>query len=586
MDKIVVLDFGGQYCHLISRRIRDLGVYSEVMSVDKFEELVGQGFNTMSFPCQRESRDSCWSLSRTMMRGRNDDKPLHEIKGIILSGGAASVYDKNSPKCDKAILHLRPFEIRNSKFKIPILGICYGHHLIAYLDNGKVLSGTVGEYGVTELRVKKQSRLLKGFDRGKKQEVRSKISVWMNHKDIVKSLPKNYSIIASTKHSRIAVFANETDKIYGVQFHPEVTHTENGNKILKNFVIDICHAKREWDASHIIQNIKQEIKEKIGNRKAVIALSGGVDSSTAAILAKEVIGKKLLAVYVDTGLMRYKETELMQEIFLDKDIPQRHRDTENTEKNPVNPVKESGKSYGLNLKIVHAEDRFFKALKGVVEPEKKRKIIGKLFIDIFDEVAVKKNAKVLIQGTIYSDRIESGITKHSSTIKSHHNVGGLPKDMKLELYEPLRNLYKDEVRKLAAKVGLRKDIIKRHVFPGPGLAVRIIGEITPQKAEIVRKSSYIVEQELKKANLYEKVWMAFTVFLSIKSVGIQGDARSYKNPLVVRIIESKDAMTANFSKIPYEILEKISTRITNEISEVNRVVYDISNKPPATMEWE
>jgi GMP synthase (glutamine-hydrolysing) len=508
MDKIIVLDFGGQYCHLISRRIRDLGVYSEV------------------------------KLASTT---KQELLKISNLKGIILSGGAASVYDKSAPKLDSKILRLQ----------IPILGICYGHHLIAQLDKGQVMTAKAGEYGVTDLKINKPGKLLKGLEKTEK--------VWMNHKDIVKSLPKDYLIIASTKHSRIAVFANDKDKIYGVQFHPEVTHTENGKKILKNFVIDICHAKREWDASHIIQNIKQEIKETIGNRKAVIALSGGVDSSTAAILAKDVIGKNLIAVYVDTGMMRYKETEFMEKTFA------RH---------------------GLNLKIVHAEDRFFKALKGVVEPEKKRKIIGKLFIDIFDEVAVKENAKVLIQGTIYSDRIESGITKHSSTIKSHHNVGGLPKEMKLELYEPLRNLYKDEVRKLAIKVGLKKDIVKRHVFPGPGLAVRIIGEITPQKAEVVRKSSYIVEQELKKANLYEKVWMAFTVFLSIKSVGIQGDARSYKNPLVVRIIESKDAMTANFSKIPYEILERISTRITNEISEVNRVVYDISNKPPATMEWE
>jgi GMP synthase (glutamine-hydrolysing) len=550
MDRIIVLDFGGQYCHLISRRIRDLGVYSEVMSVEKFEELV--------------KLDS---------RLHGNDKTDGDIKGIILSGGASSVYDTNSPKCNSKILRLQ----------IPILGICYGHHLIAQLDKGQVMTAKVGEYGVTDLKILKPSRLLKGLEKTEK--------VWMNHKDIVKSLPKDYQVIASTKHSRIAAFANDKDKIYGVQFHPEVTHTENGNKILKNFVIDICKAKREWDASHIISNIKHEIKERIGNRKAVIALSGGVDSSTAAILAKDVIGKNLIAVYVDTGMMRYKETELMQEIFSDKATTKTRNERKHEEKQDSFSCLRGfsslrGKSYGLNLKIVHAEERFFKALKGVIEPEKKRKIIGKLFIDIFDEVAIKEDAKVLIQGTIYSDRIESGITKHSSTIKSHHNVGGLPKEMKLELYEPLRNLYKDEVRKLAAKVGLRKDIIKRHVFPGPGLAVRIIGEITPQKAEIVRQSSYIVEQELKKANLYEKVWMAFTVFLSIKSVGIQGDARSYKNPVVVRIIESKDAMTANFSKIPYEILERISTRITNEISEVNRVVYDISNKPPATMEWE
>jgi len=436
------------------------------------------------------------------------------------------------------------------------------------------MTAKAGEYGVTDLKILRPSELFKGLTKIEK--------VWMNHKDIIKTLPKDYAVIASTKHSRIAAFANEKDKIYGVQFHPEVTHTIHGMRVLKNFVLKICHAKREWDASHIIENIKQEIKEKVGNRKAIIALSGGVDSSTAAILIKDVIGKNLVAVYVDTGLMRYKETEFMERLFSDK-YTTKARKHEN-EKDSSSSLR--CKSFGLNLKVVHAQDRFFKALKGVTEPERKRKIIGKLFIDIFDEYAVREKAKVLIQGTIYSDRIESGITKHSSTIKSHHNVGGLPKEMKLELYEPLRNLYKDEVRKLAVKLGLKKDIVKRHVFPGPGLAIRMLGEVTPLKAEITRKASYIIEQELKKVGLYEKVWMAFAVLLPVKSVGIQGDARSYKYPIVIRIIESKDAMTANFAKIPYEILERISTRITNEISQVNRVVYDISNKPPATMEWE
>ncbi len=510
MDKIIVIDFGGQYCHLISRRIRDLSVYSEVKpaSITK-DELLN----------------------------------IPNLKGIILSGGAASVYDKSSPKCDKEIF----------KLQVPILGICYGHQLIAYLDKGKVLSGTAGEYGITELIIKRSSKILKGLSKN------NKALVWMNHKDIVKKLPSNYSVVAKTKNSPIAAFEDNKNKIYGVQFHPEVTHTENGLQVLKNFVFDICRAKREWDTSRVIHNIKQEIKDVIGNRKAVIGLSGGVDSSTAAVLVKEVIGKNLVAVYVDTGLMRYQETEFIKKVFT---------------------------KFNLNLKIVDASDKFFKALKGVVEPEKKRKIIGKLFIDVFDEVAIKEKAEVLIQGTIYSDRIESGITQHSSIIKSHHNVGGLPKNMYLEVFEPLKNLYKDEVRKIARQIGLSDEIIKRHVFPGPGLAIRIVGEVTKEKAEIVRKASYIIEQELKKVGLYERVWMAFAVLLPIKSVGIQGDARSYKYPIVIRIIESKDAMTANFVKIPYEILEKISTRITNEISEVNRVVYDISNKPPATMEWE
>jgi len=381
----------------------------------------------------------------------------------------------------------------------------------------------------------------------------------MNHKDIVVNLPKAYSIIASTADSPIAVFANRKNKIYGVQFHPEVTHTQKGNKILKNFVFKICHAKKNWSTANIVKNITSEIKQKIGNRRVIIGLSGGIDSTTAAILINKVIGKNLLAIYIDTGLMRYRETDFIKQVF---------------------------GQFNLNLKIIRAQGQFFKALKDITNPETKRKIIGKLFIDIFQKVAQKEKIKVLVQGTIYSDRIESGLTQHSSIIKSHHNVGGLPKNIKLEIYEPLRELYKDEVRKIGQKLNLPKTITGRKVFPGPGLAIRIIGKITPDRVRIVRAAGYIIEQELKKANLYQKLWMAFAVLLPIKSVGIQGDSRSYKYPVVLRIIESKDAMTASFAKIPYPILEKISTRITNEIKEVNRVVYDISNKPPATMEWE
>ncbi|MCX6814216.1 MAG: glutamine-hydrolyzing GMP synthase [Candidatus Aenigmarchaeota archaeon] len=507
MDKIVILDFGGQYCHLISRRVRDFGVYSEVLPSNAKKDLL-------------KSPD---------------------VKGLIFSGGAASVYDASSPSCSKEIFG----------YGVPILGICYGHQLIAHLNGGKVIPGESGEYGITELRILKRSILLNGLKNTEK--------VWMNHKDVVKELPGNYSITASTNNSRIAGFENEKMKIYGVQFHPEVTHTENGNKVLENFVFGICGAKKEWSNSAIIKNIADEIRREIGNKKAIIGLSGGVDSSTAAILANNIIGRNLTAVYVDTGMMRYKETESVERIF---------------------------SKFNLNLKIIRAQDRFFEALKGITEPEEKRKAIGRLFADIFDEAAREAGAEILVQGTIYSDRIESGVTPHSSKIKSHHNVGGLPDKMRLRVYEPLRELYKDEVRRISKELVMPDEIIDRHVFPGPGLAVRIIGEVTPEKAEIVRKASFIIEEELKKTNLYSKVWMAFAVLLPIRSVGIQGDERSYKHPIVVRIVESKDAMTANFAKIPYEILEKISTRITNEISSINRVVYDISNKPPSTMEWE
>ncbi|MFH1187475.1 MAG: glutamine-hydrolyzing GMP synthase [bacterium] len=554
MHTILVLDFGGQYCHLISRRIKDLGVYSYVAPSDI-------------------------SIA--------DIEKIKDLKGIVLSGGAASVYDKKSPKLNKKILELG----------IPVLGICYGHQLIAHLNNGEVVSAKSGEYGLTDLKVFQTSVLLNGL--------KSVEKVWMNHKDIVKKLSENYLVVATTSNNNInlvdhptplrqladplsgglrkspltplcergecfakfdlqksdiiAAFENNDKKIYGVQFHPEVSHTENGNKVFENFVFKVCKAKKGWDASNIIKNITDEIKEKLGSEKTIIGLSGGVDSSTAAILINQVIGKKLVCVYVDTGLMRHKETEFIQKAFA---------------------------KFNLNLKIVRAQDRFFKNLKAVTDPETKRKIIGKLFIEIFDEVALAEKAKVLVQGTIYSDRIESGATKHSSNIKSHHNVGGLPKDMKLKIYEPLRDLYKDEVRLIAKKLGLPDELALRQVFPGPGLAIRIIGEVTPEKTEIVRAASYIIQTELEKAHLFDKVWMAFAVLLSIKSVGIQGDSRSYKYPVVVRIVESKDAMTANFAKIPYDVLEKISTRITNEIKEVNRVVYDISNKPPATMEWE
>lgn len=508
MDKIIILDFGGQYCHLISRRIRDFGVLSEIVAS---------------------------GISATKI---SNDKG---IKGIILSGGALSVYEKNAPKFDKKILRLG----------IPILGICYGHQLIAHLMAGKVISGKSGEYGLMRLDIEKSVGVLAKLGKTKK--------VWMNHRDIIISLPKSFLPIAKTEHTKIAAFGDRNKKIFGVQFHPEVSHTESGGQILKNFIFNICKSEKTWSSSSFVQGIVKEAKETIGDRKAIIGLSGGIDSSVTAALVSKAIAKKLVAVYVDTGLMRYGETKFIERTF---------------------------KRVNLNLKIVRAEKQFFQALKGIVSPEQKRKVIGKLFADIFYDISKKERAIFLIQGTIYSDRIESGITRYSSKIKSHHNVGGLPKNLKLKLYEPLRDLYKDEVRKIAREIGLTKEITTRQVFPGPGLAIRIIGEVTPKRAEIVRQASRIIEEELRETEFWENIWMSFAVLLPIKSVGIQGDERSYKYPIVVRIIESRDAMTANFSKIPFQILERISTRITNEIKEVNRVVYDITDKPPATMEWE
>ncbi|MBI2676840.1 MAG: glutamine-hydrolyzing GMP synthase [Candidatus Yanofskybacteria bacterium] len=508
MDKIVILDFGGQYCHLIARRIRDFGVCAEVMP------------------------------SNTSAKLLLADK---SVKGIILSGGARSVYEKDAPKFDREILNLH----------LPILGICYGHQLIAHLMGGKVVSGKSGEYGLTKLNIKNGEEILVRLGKSK--------NVWMNHRDIVAKLPKSFVSVASTEHSKTAAFVNKKQKIFGVQFHPEVSHTENGDQILKNFVIDICKCKKSWTSTLVAQDLIRETQKVIGNEKAIVGLSGGVDSSVATALVGKAIGKKLIAVYVDTGLMRDGETKFIERTFRKKK---------------------------LNLKIVRAEKQFFRVLKGVISPEQKRKIIGKLFTDIFYKVAKKERAIFLIQGTIYSDRIESGLTKHSSKIKSHHNVGGLPKNLKMKLYEPLKDLYKDEVRKIASELGLPKEITVRQVFPGPGLAVRIIGEITPERVKIVRQAGKIVEEELRETEFWKNIWMSFAILLPIKSVGIQGDERSYKCPVVVRIVESRDVMTANFSKIPFSILEKISTRITNEVREVNRVVYDITNKPPATMEWE
>ena len=515
IECILVLDFGGQYCHLIARRIRELAVYSEIVQPSvMFEDLEGYG-------------------------------KKYNIKGIILSGGPYSVYENGSQRLSNNFMRYIV------EHKIPLLGICYGHQLIAYCDGGKVKSIGKKEYGITKIFVKKHNGILKGLNKEEK--------VWMSHSDTVMEMPEDYEILAHTDNSPVAAFKHKEREIYGLQFHPEVIHTESGMKIFRNFIYDICKCKGNWRMEDFIDGSIKEIKKKIGDKKAIIALSGGVDSSTAAILVYRAIGKNLIAVFIDTGLMRKNEPESIKRIFT--------------------------KEFDLNLRFIDAKNRFFKALKGIEDPEEKRRVIGEIFIRIFEEIARDVNADFLIQGTIYPDRIESGI-KSAFTIKTHHNVGGLPTTLGLKIIEPLRDLYKDEVRIIAKKLGLPDEIAYRHPFPGPGLAIRVIGEVTPESVEIVREADAIVKEEIKNSGLENELWQFFAVLLPIKTVGVQGDIRTYRNTIALRIVQSVDGMTANFARIPYDTLERISTRITNEIPYVNRVVYDITHKPPATIEWE
>ena len=506
MEIIAVLDFGGQYTHLIMRRVRDFGVYSQMFSHDTDIDEIERKF---------------------------------VVKGIILSGGGYSVFSNKSPTINTKLF----------KKKIPILGICYGHQAISFSLGGEVKRSRVGEYGLTQVTINK-NQLFEGIDIVE--------NVWMNHEDIVLEPPQGYEIIAKSSNCPVVGIYNKQQNIYGIQFHPEVSHTQCGKKIFSNFLFNIVQIKKNWSTKQVISHIRREIRESL-KETSIIGLSGGIDSSVAAVLTHQEIGDKLVSVYVDTGLMRYKEEEF---------------------------IKKNFQQFGFTPKIVNAKKIFFQKLKNVTNPERKRKIIGKQFIEIFQAEAQRIDAHVLIQGTIYSDRIESGSTVLSSNIKSHHNVGGLPKNLNIKIYEPLRELYKDEVRAIAFELGFPQEFMTRHVFPGPGLAIRIIGNITAKKVSIVRTVQSIIEEELKEHNLYDKVWMAFPVLLPIKSVGIQGDKRSYKYPIVLRIVESKDAMTANFAKIPYSVLENISLKIVNNVREINRVAYDITNKPPATMEWE
>ncbi len=511
-DTILVLDFGGQYTHLIGRNIRENNVYSEIVPCDtpaeKIKELI-TSFN---------------------------------VKGIIFSGGPDSVYDKNAPRFDPKILELGT----------PILGLCYGHQLIAHLSEGKVEPAHRKEYGEAFITVSNPVGILAGLQRTEK--------VWMSHGDTVLELRSDYEGLASSENTPIAAFRHKTLPIYGLQFHPEVIHTESGAKILKNFIFNECNCEPNWKVSNFVDKAIKEIRDSVGESKCVVSLSGGVDSSVSTALMGKAIGNNLIVVYVDTGLMREGETEQVKDTF--------------------------GK-IGVDLRIINAKERFVNALKDITDPEQKRKIIGKLFVNVFEEQAVSINADYLVQGTIYPDRVESGKTGKSALIKTHHNVGGLPDDIKFKgVIEPLKDLYKDEVRKAAAELGLPESIVNRQPFPGPGLAIRIIGEVTPEKLEIERKADYIVTNEIEKAGLAKGLWQYFAVLTDTMATGVKGDARAYGHVVAWRALESREAMTAKFAELPWSLIQKISTRITNEVPNVTRVVYDTTDKPPGTVEWE
>lgn len=507
MEKILVIDYGSQYTQLLAKRIRDLGVFSEVIQYD-------------------------------------DNISLNNVKGIILSGGPDSVYDIDAPDISDEILNA----------ELPILGICYGMQLIAKKLGGKVEQRGIAEYGKTKINITDQSLLFK--------KIPSTFNVWMSHKDMVTKVPEKFKITSLTSNNIISSFENESENIYCIQFHPEVRHTEFGADILKNFIHGICGLKGSWTLMDFVENKIKEIRDTIGDKKAIIALSGGVDSSVAAVLTHKAIGNNLKAIFVNHGLLRMNEVEEVESTFRDY--------------------------MGLNLTTVDAQERFLSKLKRVTDPEQKRKIIGEEFIRVFEQEAKKeKDCEYLIQGTIYSDVIESAKSgKKTFKIKSHHNVGGLPEDIDLKIVEPLKELFKDEVRSVGEILGLPREILYRHPFPGPGLAIRIIGEINEEKLTILKKVDSIFIKTLKETGWYDKVWQAFAVLIPVKTVGITGDKRSYGYVAALRSVDSVEGMTADWSKIPFEILDLVSSRITNEVEAITRVVYDISSKPPATIEWE
>jgi GMP synthase (glutamine-hydrolysing) len=508
-EKILILDFGSQYTQLIARRVRELNVYCEIHPFNKVPAI--------------------------------DEY----TKGVILSGSPSSVRQADAPQVDFKQFHE----------KLPLLGVCYGAQYMAQHSGGQVVASEIREYGRANLEyIHANNPLLHGIP--------AKSQVWMSHGDTIKEIPSNFEVIASTDTVKVAAYQVKGTQTYGIQFHPEVTHSTDGKQLLQNFLVDICCCSQDWTPHAFADITIDDLKSQLGDDKVVLGLSGGVDSSVAALLLHKAIGKNLHCIFVDNGLLR---------------------------KNEFESVLESYKDLGLNVKGVNAKQLFYDALAGLTDPEQKRKAIGRVFIEVFDDEAHQiSDVKWLAQGTIYPDVIESVSVNGgpSATIKSHHNVGGLPDFMKLKIVEPLKSLFKDEVRRVGKALGLPENILHRHPFPGPGLGIRILGEVTPEKVAILQEADYIYIENLKKAGWYDRVWQAVTIYLPIQSVGVMGDERTYENVVSLRAVESVDGMTADWSHLPYELLAKISNEIINNVKGINRVVYDISSKPPATIEWE
>jgi len=507
-EKIIILDFGSQYTQLIARRVRELNVYCEIHPFNKIPELTSG------------------------------------VKGIILSGSPFSVRDEKSPVPD----------LSKIKTMFPLLGVCYGAQFLAHHYGGEVLPSKHREYGRARLNfIDQDNKLMKGLTQN--------TQVWMSHGDTITKVPDNYQIITSTADVKFGGYKIMDEETYGIQFHPEVYHTEQGKQLLENFIVGICGCKQDWTPAAFADETIKELKAKLGDDKVVLGLSGGVDSSVAAVLLNKAIGKNLTCIFVDNGLLR---------------------------KNEFEKVLESYKDMGLNVIGVDAKEQFLSQLAGISDPEGKRKVIGRVFIEVFDQEAHKiQDVKWLAQGTIYPDVIESvSVNGPSATIKSHHNVGGLPEKMNLKIVEPLKLLFKDEVRRVGASIGIKDELLKRHPFPGPGLAIRILGDITAEKVRILQEVDDIYIEGLKQYGLYDKVWQAGVILLPVQSVGVMGDERTYENAVALRAVSSTDGMTADWSHLPYEFLADISNKIINNVKGINRVVYDISSKPPATIEWE